>query len=63
METIVKIIFLENLHCFKRYGILKCTYVSKNSKKRREIQKSKLNNPLTKFLKKNHIPFYHVALF
>ena len=34
METIVKISFLENLPYFKRYGILKCTYVSENSNKK-----------------------------
>ena len=38
---------LAKLNCFRRYSILKCTYVSKNSKNWLEIQKSKRNISLT----------------
>ena len=47
IERNVKIV-LEKVNCFRRYSILKCTYVSKKVTKWREIQKSKLNNSLTK---------------
>ena len=39
--------FFEKLKSVGNYGILECTYVSKNSNKMAKIQKSKLNNSLT----------------
>lgn len=38
--------FLEKLNCLRRYGILKCTYVSKHSNKMAGNLKIKLNNSL-----------------
>ena len=38
--------FLEKINCWRRYGILKCTYVSKHRNKMAGNLKIKLNNSL-----------------
>ena len=56
---------LEKFNCFRRYSIVKCTYVSKNSNKMtkwRDIKKSKLHNSWNNWnFQKKNFTFYSIA--